>query len=72
MLNRAPDPDSRSRALGFLYTATYIGNFLNPLIMTPLRREIGNHQVFLAVGVLLAFATAAQALVKRPIVSDAG
>lgn len=69
VLNKAP-PEARSRALGFMYTAMYIGNFLNPLIMTPARQAIGNHQVFLTVGVLLAVAAAAQALVKRPIVAD--
>jgi MFS family permease len=69
VVNKAP-PEARSRALGFMYTAMYIGNFLNPLIMTPARQEIGNHQVFLTVGVLLAIAAVAQALVKRPIVSD--
>lgn len=69
VLNRAP-PEARSRALGFMYTATYIGNFLNPPIMTPLRQAIGNHQVFLAVGLLLVGAAVAQAVVKRPIVTD--
>ncbi|MDB5396176.1 MAG: hypothetical protein JWM91_3682, partial [Rhodospirillales bacterium] len=57
-------------ALGFMYTAMYIGNFLNPLIMTPAREAIGNHQVFLTVGLLLAVAAAAQALVKRSVISD--
>lgn len=69
VVNKAP-PQARSRALGFMYTAMYIGNFLNPLIMTPARQAIGNHQVFLAIGVLLAFSALAQALVKRPIVAD--
>ncbi|MDB5395760.1 MAG: major facilitator superfamily 1 [Rhodospirillales bacterium] len=69
VLNMAP-AGARSRALGFMYTAMYIGNFLNPLIMTPAREAIGNHQVFLTVGLLLAVAAAAQALVKRSIISD--
>jgi MFS family permease len=69
VLNRAP-ADARSRALGFLYTANYIGNFLNPLVMTPLRREIGNHEAFILIGALWAAGALAQALVRRPVVAD--
>jgi dipeptide/tripeptide permease len=69
VLNRAPEA-ARSRALGFLYTANYIGNFLNPLVMTPVRHEVGNHQAFIIVGALWALGALAQAVVRRPVVAD--
>jgi MFS family permease len=68
VVNKAP-PVARSRAVGFMYTAMYIGNFLNPLIMTPARQYIGNHPVFLICGLLLAAGAVAQWTAKRPIVS---
>jgi MFS family permease len=64
VVNRA-GPAARSRAIGFLYMATYIGNFLNPPIVTPLRQYFGNHQLFLGLGVILAAATVAQAVSRR-------
>lgn len=67
VVNRAA-PEARGRALGFFYMATYIGNFLNPLIMTPLRREIGNHETFLALGVVLVVAAVAQGVTRKSIV----
>ncbi len=70
VVNRA-GPAARSRALGFFYMATYIGNFLNPPIMTPLRRWLGNHEIFLAVGLVLAAAALAQALTRRSPVEAA-
>jgi MFS family permease len=64
VVNRA-GPAARSRALGFFYMATYIGNFLNPPIMTPLRQALGNHQIFLVVGLVLAAAALLQAVSRR-------
>jgi MFS family permease len=57
--------DLRGRAMGFLYMAMYIGDFMNPLIVTPMRGLIGNHGAFTVVGVLLATAAAAQAIFRR-------
>ncbi len=68
VVNKAP-PAVRSRAVGFMYTAMYIGNFLNPLLMTPARQAIGNHAVFLICGLLLAAGAAAQWKAKNPVVS---
>ena len=69
VVNRAA-PEARGRALGFFYMATYIGNFLNPPIMTPIREAIGNHQTFLALGVILVVAAAVQGLIRKSIVDE--
>ncbi len=59
VLGQAP-PDLRGRAMGFLYMAMYVGDFLNPLFVTPLRGAIGNHAAFAVVGGLLALGAAAR------------
>jgi MFS family permease len=65
------DASLHSRAVGLMYTMSYIGNFLNPFIITPLRGEIGNHPAFAVVGVLLAIAAGLQASTRRsPVGSD--
>lgn len=46
--------DLRSAAIGFVFSAAYIGQFLNPIILEPLRQLLGIHGVFVAVGALLA------------------
>ena len=38
----------RNRALGFLFTTLYVADFLNPLLVAPLRAQFGMHGVFLA------------------------
>ena len=70
VVNRAA-PEARGRALGFFYMATYIGNFLNPPIMTPIREAIGNHQTFMTLGVVLIVAAVAQGLIRKSIVNEA-
>jgi MFS family permease len=69
VVNRAA-PEARARALGFMYTANYIGGFLNPWITTPIRTWLGNHEIFLAMGILLAVVAVAQSLTKRSIVAE--
>ncbi len=64
VVNRAP-PEARARALGFMYMANYIGGFLNPWITTPIRTWLGNHEIFMAMGILLAVAALAQGLTRR-------
>ncbi|HEX4508047.1 MAG TPA: MFS transporter [Alphaproteobacteria bacterium] len=64
IVNRAA-PEARARALGFMYMANYMGSFLNPWITTPIRTHLGNHEIFLAMGVLLAFVALAQGLTRR-------
>jgi MFS family permease len=66
--NRAA-PEARARALGFMYMANYIGNFLNPLVTTPIRTHLGNHEIFLAMGILLAVLAAAQSMTRRSVVN---
>ncbi|WP_156495535.1 MFS transporter [Croceicoccus estronivorus] len=55
LLNRVP-ADIRARAVGLEFTVLYIADFLNPLIMTPLRALIGIHGAFLAMAAALAMA----------------
>jgi MFS family permease len=64
VVNRAA-PDARARALGFMYMANYIGSFLNPWVTTPIRTAMGNHEIFLAMGILLAVVALAQSLTRR-------
>lgn len=44
----------RGRASGFMYTAIFLGEFLNPLFLNPIRTGLGIHAAFLVVGGLLA------------------
>lgn len=66
VLSRAP-ADQSGRAIGFQYMAMYIGDFLNPFIVTPMRRVIGNHEAFAVIGLLLAAAAVAQAVIRRSV-----
>lgn len=45
--------DLRSAAIGFVFSAAYVGQFLNPVLLEPLRGLLGIHGVFIAVGSLL-------------------
>lgn len=53
LLERAA-PAVRGRAAGFMYSAVFLGDFVNPLVITPLRTGWGIHQAFLAVAAALA------------------
>jgi len=64
IVNRAA-PEARARALGFMYMANYIGSFLNPWVTTPIRTWLGNHEVFLAMGILLVVTALVQSLTRR-------
>ncbi|MES2495747.1 MAG: MFS transporter [Pseudomonadota bacterium] len=55
LLNRVP-PEIRARAVGLEFTVLYIADFVNPLIMTPLRAAIGIHGAFLASAAVLGAA----------------
>ncbi len=52
VLGRAA-PEVQGRAVGFMYTAMFIGDFANPLVINPLRAAVGNHGAFTVVGVVL-------------------
>ena len=65
LLARAP-ADIRPQALGFMITAMYAGQFLNPFVATPLRHAIGNHEAFLAVGAALTLGAIVHLFISRP------
>jgi MFS family permease len=64
ILNRASDA-ARGTAIGLMYTMMYVGDFANPFAITPLRQQVGNHQVFAYVGVALFAVAALQALIRK-------
>ena len=64
ILNRAPEA-ARGAAIGLMYTMMYVGDFANPLFFTPLRLQVGNHQVFGYVGVGLFVVVLLQALIRK-------
>ena len=53
LLDRAA-PSVRGRASGFMYTALYLGDFLNPVVINPVRANFGIHQAFVLVGAVLS------------------
>jgi len=63
ILNRAPDA-MRGGAIGLMYTMMYIGDFANPFFFTPLRLQVGNHEVFGLVSIGLFAFVLLQALIK--------
>jgi MFS family permease len=70
ILNRAPEA-ARARAIGLMYTMMYVGDFANPFFLTPLRLQVGNHQVFAFVSLSLFAVALIQALVRwTPIGPD--
>ncbi|HLG87299.1 MAG TPA: MFS transporter [Alphaproteobacteria bacterium] len=46
--------DIRPRALGLMFTTIYAADFLNPVLVKPVRRELGIHAAYLVVAGLLA------------------
>jgi MFS family permease len=54
MLLQRAAPEVRGRAAGFMYSAVFLGDFINPLVITPLRTGLGIHHAFLAVAGVLA------------------
>lgn len=71
LLERAPE-ELRGRAIGFLYTATYLGDFLNPWVVAPLRAAFGIHGAFIAMAVVIAAAACyigLQRVIAKPATS---
>jgi MFS family permease len=64
LLDRAA-PEVRARAAGLLYSATFVGDFLNPLAMLPLRQVFGIHIAFVIVGGVCAAGAVWAALKTR-------
>jgi MFS family permease len=52
VLTKAP-AHLRSECVGYLYSAMFIGMFIDPYLVTPLREAVGNHEAFLVVGSVL-------------------
>jgi len=44
----------RPRALGFMYTMIFVGEFANPWVVTPLRIYLGISTAFLIIGMAAA------------------
>lgn len=52
----------RARAISFMFTALYVADFLNPLVVTPIRTAFGIHAAFIAIGSMLVIAAVPLAL----------
>lgn len=46
----------RARAISFMFTALYVADFLNPLVVSPIRSGFGIHAAFIAIGSVLVLA----------------
>lgn len=64
LLDRTPAA-LRPRVSGLLYAAIFIGDFLNPLLVLPLKKVVGLHGAFVAVAAVLACTAAVLALRRR-------
>ncbi|MBD25552.1 MAG: MFS transporter [Candidatus Marinimicrobia bacterium] len=68
ILERAPI-EIRGRALGFMYTVWFGGEFINPLIVTPLRMISSLHGAFVIIGSVLLLIAIIFALRRKTMVS---
>jgi len=64
ILNRV-SAEVRGAAIGFMYSMMYVGDFMNPLVITPLRQQVGNHQIFAVMGVILIGAVLIQTMSRK-------
>lgn len=64
ILSRAPEP-VRARAVGLLLSAVFLGQFLNPLAVGPLRTLYGIHGAFFGVGLIFVGLAVVLWLLKR-------
>lgn len=55
----------RSVGIGLVYSTAYLGEFLNPVLLDPVRQLIGIHGVFIAVGSTVAAVGAGMLLLRR-------
>lgn len=53
LVERAPVA-ARGRAIGFLYTTMFFGEFMNPFVVTPIANLVGIHGAFYTVAAMLA------------------
>lgn len=68
LLTRAT-PAARPQAMALMLSALYLGQFINPMITTPLRLAVGDREAFLIVALLLLAFAASQLLLgaKRSV-----
>lgn len=68
LLTRAT-PAARPQAMALMLSALYLGQFVNPMLTTPLRLAVGNREAFLVVASLLLAFAASQLLLgsKRSV-----
>lgn len=64
LLGRVPAA-LRARAIGLEFTVLYLADFVNPLVMTPLRAAVGIHTAFLVMAATLFFAAGAMWLRRQ-------
>ncbi|WP_292931012.1 MFS transporter [Novosphingobium sp. PASSN1] len=65
LLRRVPD-HAHPQALGFYYSTMFVGDFLNPLVMSSIRTVVPDyHAVFIAVGAICGLAFAVVVLTHR-------
>ena len=65
LLRKAP-PTARGRAMGFYYTAIYLGDFISPFVAMSLRDMVGIHGLFLVIGLTIVL-VGAGSLLKRAL-----
>lgn len=70
LLNRVP-ANLRARAVGLEFTVLYIADFVNPLIMTPLRAAVGIHNAFLFAAASLAIGAIVMIIHRKSMLPNA-
>lgn len=70
VLSRAPET-MHPRAVGMLLSAVFLGQFLNPLFLNPLRVSFGIHNTFFVIGLMFLLLAAAIALVDIKMLATA-
>jgi MFS family permease len=68
LLNRVP-ANLRARAVGFEFTVLYIADFVNPLLMTPLRAVVGIHNAFLVAAAALIVAAGVMWVRRQKVIA---
>jgi MFS family permease len=58
LLSEKTAPEARGQAIGMAYACMFVGDFVNPLVMTPLHAAFGIHNAFIATGATLMAVTA--------------
>ncbi|AHE55084.1 MFS transporter [Sphingomonas sanxanigenens] len=59
-------PEVRDRAIAMFYSAIFLGDFLNPLVIEPISEVLGRHGAFRAVATVTAVSMLAVLIRRRP------